>query len=266
MGHRDRTTTKQSKQKNLAALKKLPEKKATPRSKKNIVIDVQARKDLSSVIELLKRTVPDAPQTKMPSDLKPMLATLVDEAFSDGDWQFELKLDGYRALAYIKKGKVELRSRNNNSFNKKFTAVYEALKEWNINAVVDGEIVVLNEAGVPDFNGIQQWEKQQSGQLVFYVFDILWLEGLDLMQEPLFRRREILRQIMPGSGMVRFSDHIDDAGKEFFEIAKKNNLEGIIAKKKDSVYIPDARSKTWLKIKVEEKHEAVICGYTRKQD
>ncbi|MFL5740290.1 MAG: DNA ligase D [Flavisolibacter sp.] len=266
MSHRDRTPTKKSKQKNLAALKKLPEKKAASRSKKNIVIDVQARKDFSSVIELAKRSVPDAPHTKMPSDLKPMLATLVDEAFSDGDWQFELKLDGYRALAYLKKGKVELRSRNNNSFNKKFNALFEELKQWNINAVVDGEIVVLNEDGVPDFNGIQLWEKQKIGQLVYYVFDILWLEGLDLMQEPLFRRRDVLRQIMPGSGMVRFSDHIDDAGKEFFDIAKKNNLEGIIAKKKDSVYIPDARSKTWLKIKVEEKHEAVICGYSRKQD
>ena len=206
MSHRDPTHTRKSKQKNLSALKKLPEKKAASRSKKNIIIDVQPRKDLSSVIQLITRSVPDAPRTKMPADLKPMLATLVDEAFSDGDWQFELKLDGYRALAYLKNGKVELRSRNNNSFNKKFGPVYTSLKEWNINAVVDGEIVVLNEEGVPDFNGIQLWEKQKKGQLVFYVFDILWLEGIDLMQEPLFKRRDILRQLIPGSGVVRFSD------------------------------------------------------------
>ena len=88
-------------------------------------------------------------------------------------WQFELKLDGYRTLAYLKMGKVDLRSRNNNSFNKKFEAIHSALSEWKINAVVDGEVVVLNEDGKPDFNSIQIWEKKKQGQLVYYVFDLL---------------------------------------------------------------------------------------------
>lgn len=258
--------TRKSKQKALPTLKKLPAQKKASKAKKNIVIDVKARKDLSSKIEIVKRKLANAPKTKMPTDLKPMLATLVDEPFTDSDWQFELKLDGYRTLAYLKSGKVELRSRNNNSFNKKFAPVYEALQQWNINAVVDGEVVVLDENGVPDFNGIQQWERKKEGQLVYYVFDLLWLDGLDIMNEPLQLRREVLQQLMPESGIIRYSDHIDDAGKAFFEIAKKNNLEGIVAKKKDSVYIPDSRAKTWLKIKIEERHEAIICGYTRKKD
>jgi len=266
MSHqRNQLRTRTSSKKQLPSLKKIPVKTAS-KSAKKIVVDVQPRKDYSSVIDLLIRKVPDAPKVKMPTGLKPMLATLVDEPFSDDNWQFELKLDGYRALAYLKSGKADVRSRNNNSFNKKFSDIQQALAEWKINAVIDGEIVVLNEEGVPDFNSIQLWEKRQQGQLVFYAFDLLWFEGHDITQEPLHLRRDILRQLMPESGMIRFSDHIDDIGKEFFDVAKKNNLEGIIAKKKDSPYFPDTRSKTWLKIKTEQRHEAVICGYTRKKD
>lgn len=252
-------------QKHRKTAAKKPAKKTSSSSKK-IVIEARPRKDYSSTITLLQRQVPDAPRTKMPANLKPMLATLVDAPFTDEGWQFEIKLDGYRALAYLRKGKAELRSRNNNSFDKKFSPIHDALRQWNIDAVIDGEIVVLNEEGVPDFNGIQQWEKKQQGQLVYYAFDLLWLAGLDLMQEPLFRRRALLKQIVPESGAIRFSDHIDAEGDAFFEIAKKSSLEGIIAKKKDAPYLPDARTKTWLKIKVEERHEAIICGYTRKRD
>jgi bifunctional non-homologous end joining protein LigD len=262
---RNQTYTRNTKSKDLSSLKKLPSKKAAPK-KQNIVVPATPRKDFSSIIELIKRQVESKEQTGMPTDLKPMLATLVDEPFSDDDWQFELKLDGYRALAYLHKGKAELRSRNNNSFNRKFQEVHKALTEWNINAVVDGEVVVVNEDGVPDFNSIQLWEKRKEGQLVYYVFDLLWLDGISIMNEPLHKRREFLQQLIPDSGTIRFSDHIDDIGKEFFEVARKNNLEGIIAKKKDSLYLPDSRAKTWLKIKAEQRHEAVICGYTRKQD
>ena len=273
MSHqRQNLRTNKSKPKDLTSLKKLPPKKAalkkskTKYSKENISIDVKARKNYSSLIEILKRKLSNSIQAKMPTDLKPMLATLVDEPFNDEDWQFELKLDGYRALAYINSGKVELKSRNNNTFNKKFLPVYEALTHWPLNAVVDGEIAVLNEHGVPDFNSIQLWDKKKEGQLVFYVFDLLWLDGMDITQEPLYLRREILKQLIPEDGIIRFSDHIDDVGKDFFELARKNNLEGIIAKKKDSTYNPDTRTKTWLKVKAEQRHEAIICGYTRKKD
>lgn len=260
----------QTKQKELPLLKQLPSEKTvsktSKRRNKNIVVDVKARKDYSSILKIIKRKIPDAPSAKMPTGVRPMLATLVDEPFTDSEWQFELKLDGYRTLAYLNNGHADLRSRKNNSFNKQFDDVRKALEEWKINAVMDGEVVVLNEEGVPDFNQIQLWNTQKKGHLVYYVFDLLWVDGLNIMEAPLHLRREILKQILPESGIIRFSDHIDDIGKEFFEIAKKNNLEGIIAKKKNSVYIPDSRAKTWLKIKIEERHEAVICGYTRKKD
>jgi bifunctional non-homologous end joining protein LigD len=266
--HENRLRTKQ-KQKELPSLKKIPPKKSARRSQKTtngIVVDAKARAQYSSILEIIKRKIPDAPKTKMPTNLRPMLATLVDEPFTDAAWQFELKLDGYRTLAYLKNGQVDLRSRKNNSFNKQFDVVQEALTEWKIDAVVDGEVVVLNEEGKPDFNKIQLWDTQREGHLVYYVFDLLWIDGLNIMNEPLHLRREILRQLMPESGTIRYSDHIDDIGSEFYDIARKNNLEGIVAKRKDSVYTPDFRAKTWLKIKIEERHEAVICGYTRKRD
>jgi bifunctional non-homologous end joining protein LigD len=269
--HKNKLRKEKTNVKSLSApLKKLPSKKAKPAAKKpenNISVDIRdERKNFESIVEIAKRKFRNASTSPMPSDLKPMLATLVDEPFNDEEWQFELKLDGYRSLAYIKKGRADLRSRNNNSFNKKFEPVHDALMQWNINAVVDGEIVVLNEEGVPDFNGIQQWDRNKQGQLVYYVFDLLWLDGLDVTQEPLHIRQEVLRQIIPDNGLIRFSDHIDAVGKDFFEIARQNNLEGIIAKKKNAPYIPDSRSKTWLKIKAEQRHEAVICGYTKKRD
>jgi bifunctional non-homologous end joining protein LigD len=250
-------------------LKKLPTRKKYSKAKSNESISIELhgnKKNLDSTIELEKRKLSNSRPSKMPHDIKPMLATLVDEPFNDENWQFELKLDGYRCLSYLKDGHVDIRSRNNNSFNTKFETVHNALEEWKINAVVDGEIVVLNESGVPDFNGIQLWEKKKQGQLVYYVFDLLWLDGLNIMEEPLYLRQEILKKLIPENGVIRFSDHIDAIGIDFFEIARENNLEGIIAKKKDSTYIPDSRSKTWLKIKAEQRHEAVICGYTKKRD
>ncbi len=237
------------------------------RGKSTINIDLAVRKkSLSSLSKLLIRKLTCSIQEEMPQDIKPMLATLVDEAFNDAQWQFELKLDGYRTLAYLNKGVIDLKSRNNHSFNEKFNGITSELKKWKINALVDGEIVVLNENGKPDFNRIQQWSKRQEGQLVYYVFDLLWLEGWNIMNEPLYLRRDILRQLMPENGVIRFSDHIDEVGIDFFNIAKQNNLEGIIAKKKDSPYLSDARSKTWLKIKAEQRHEAIICGYTKKNE
>lgn len=268
MGRQKKKLQSKRKEEELPSLKKLPAKKSARSSKanKDIVIDAKTIKDHSSIVELVKRKFPNAPKTKMPENLLPMLTTLVDEPFTDSEWQFELKLDGYRTLAYLQSGKADLRSRRNNSFNRKFNELQNALSEWKINAVIDGEIVVLNEEGRPDFNGIQLWETKKEGQLVFYAFDLLWIDGINIMNEPLYLRREALKQLMPESGVIRFSDHIDEIGKDFFEIARKNNLEGIVAKRKDSVYVPDFRSKTWLKIKIEERHEAIICGYTRKRD
>ena len=217
--------------------------------------------DIDSIVK--EKGLKKAP---IPKNIKPMLATLVDkppEASGDNkDWVYEVKWDGYRTLAYIDKGKVDLRSRNNKSFNEKFYPIYNAMQEWKINAVVDGEIVVIDENGISHFGDLQNWRSEADGELFCYLFDVLWLDGYNLMDLPLVERREILKQIVPEEGNIRLSENFNVSGKEFFQVADKLGLEGIIAKEAESNYTPDIRTKSWLKIKTSERHEAIICGYT----
>lgn len=214
--------------------------------------------------ELLKNVAAKV-KSKIPEDIKPMLATLVDKPFDEAGWSYEIKWDGFRTLSYIHEGSVDIRSRNNKDFNKKFYPIYDALSAWSINVVLDGEITVLNEKGVPDFNALQTWRSEADGQLVYYLFDILWLEGYDLMQVPLEERRSILQNVLPENEHIRISENFAVTGTEFFEQADKMGLEGIIAKKNDSLYLPNVRSKEWLKIKTEKHQEAVIGGYTKNE-
>jgi bifunctional non-homologous end joining protein LigD len=201
-------------------------------------------------------------RAKIPTGVTPMLATLTDKPFDDEDWLFEIKWDGYRALSFIQKGKVELLSRKNLSFNQKFAPVALALKALGVDAVLDGEIVSVNEKGKGDFQLLQQWQKTGKGQLVYYIFDILWLDGKDLTDLPLTERKAILQSILPEHEILRFSDHIQGKGKQFYEEASRQGLEGIMAKKADSTYSPDVRTKQWLKIKTHRQQEAIICGFT----
>ena len=233
-------------------------------SKKIVIEAVTAKKDYKGLVQRIRRNYRD--HSPMPHDLKPMLTTIIPEPFNDRDWTFEIKWDGYRALAYVNEGTIELRSRNNLPFNDKYPSIVEALQKWPVNAVLDGEVVVLNEQGKTDFNGLQYWKQRQQGQLLYYVFDLLWLDGIDLTKEPLVKRKELLKKILPDAGPIRYSDDIEEFGIDLFQAAKTQNLEGIIAKKKDSLYNPGARTQNWYKIKAEKRHEAVICGYTRKKD
>jgi bifunctional non-homologous end joining protein LigD len=191
-----------------------------------------------------------------------MLTTLVDEPFSGDDWIFEIKWDGYRAIASMINGKVDLYSRNNISFKERYYPITEALKEFANNVVLDGEIVSLDESGLSRFQYLQNWQKDQQGELVYYVFDLLWVDGYDITAVPLIERKKILQQIIPSNDVIRFSDHVGTNGKEFFEIAKKQGLEGLIAKRKNSSYDFNVRGKNWLKIKTDSRQEAVICGFT----
>ena len=191
-----------------------------------------------------------------------MLATLVDEPFDDDNWVFEIKWDGYRAIGSVINGRTDLYSRNNISFKEKYSPVSEALKDFDRNVVVDGEIVSLDEHGFSRFQYLQNWQKDAQGELVYYLFDLLWLDGYDLTRLPLVERKNILRQIIPENDVARYSDHIEKNGKQFFEIAKKQGLEGIVAKNKNSAYEFDSRSKNWLKIKTTAQQEAIICGFT----
>jgi bifunctional non-homologous end joining protein LigD len=200
----------------------------------------------------------------MPMDVSPMLATLVDKPFDEEGWEYEIKWDGYRALAYLKKGKVELRSRNNKSFEK-YYPVYDELKQWATSALLDGELVVLNDKGQSNFNALQNWRSEADGQLIYYVFDLLWLEGKDLTGLPLSERRKLLEGLVPPEGLVKYSESFNASGTEFFAAAQKMGLEGIMAKKTDSLYTPAARTREWLKIKTAMRQEVVIGGYTRNE-
>src|SRR5436190_5075385 len=217
---------------------------------------------------MARKTTKDKTEGKkapFPKTVQPMLATLVDKPFDEPGWLYEIKWDGYRAVAMLNKGKVNLISRNNKSFNDKFYPVYETLKNWKIDAVIDGEIAVLNKSGVSDFGSLQNWRSEADGELIYYVFDILWLNGYNLEQLPLERRREILREHLPQDEMVRFSESFSTSAADFLESAMKLGMEGIIAKKADSVYVEGERTKEWLKIKANKRQEVVIGGYTENE-
>lgn len=208
-----------------------------------------------------------AEKAKIPVGIKPMLATLVDEPFDDPDWVYEVKWDGYRALGFINNGNVDLLSRNNKTFNDKFYPIKKALEAWKINAVVDGEILVINDKGISNFGNLQNWRSEADGDLVFYVFDLLWYEGKSLMDLPLTQRQQVLKEILPlDDDSIRLSKVFTTSGIEFFKAAEKMGLEGIIAKKADSTYSVNVRSKEWLKIKVSKRQEVVIAGYTKNEE
>ncbi|MCR8558731.1 DNA ligase D [Mucilaginibacter sp. BJC16-A38] len=209
--------------------------------------------------------IKSAPKSAVPKNVKPMKATLVDEPFDDPDWFYEVKWDGYRAVAFISKDDAQLISRNNLPFDK-FYPINKILKDWKINAVIDGEILVLNDKGISDFGALQNWRSEADGELVYYVFDILWYEGKNLMGLPLRDRLAILKDVLPiNDDRIRQSKVFETNGIEFFSAAERIGLEGIIAKKASSVYTSDLRSKEWLKIKVQRRQEVVITGFTKNE-
>ncbi|MGA9648696.1 DNA ligase D [Pedobacter sp.] len=209
----------------------------------------------------------DAPKSSIFENIKPMLATLVDAPFDDKEWQYEVKWDGYRALAFLNKGKVELLSRNQKSFNDRFYPITSILKSWKQDVVLDGEILVLNDNGISNFGVLQNWRSEADGELIFYVFDILWYKGKDLTGLSLIERQAILNQILPkDDDRIRISKVFDASGIDFFAAAERMGLEGIMAKRKSSSYVIDSRSKDWLKVKISKRQEVIIAGFTKNKD
>lgn len=205
-------------------------------------------------------------KSPFPKTISPMLATLVESVPENKEWVYEIKWDGYRCIALCHDGKVELVSRNNKSFNEKYYPIYQALKKHNLNAIFDGELVVLNDDGITTFEGMQNWRSEADGELIYYIFDILWLNGIDLMPLPLSERKKILRKALPKSPMIRESESLSTKPAEFMKAAKKMGLEGMIAKRADSPYKEGDRGHDWLKIKAAKRHEVVIGGYTKNED
>jgi bifunctional non-homologous end joining protein LigD len=201
-----------------------------------------------------------------------MLATSIEEPFDNPDWLFEIKWDGYRAVAFIEDGKLRLVSRNQNEL----TARYPELKDLPAfinakSAILDGEVVALDEEGRASFSLMQQRTGFRSGgrravaksdvPVLYYAFDLLYLDGYDWRRVPLEQRKEKLASLLLSGDSVRYSDHYEKQGKALFEIARSKGLEGILAKKRDSIY-QERRTSEWLKIKITHRVECVIGGYT----
>jgi bifunctional non-homologous end joining protein LigD len=232
-----------------------------PAMKSKKEADIGAVKITAASKHLLEK----APAAKFPAKLPPMLATLVDKPFDRQGWLYEVKWDGYRALAFLNKGSAELKSRNDKSFTNKFYPVTRALKGWKINVVIDGEIVVVGENGISDFEALQNWRSEADGYLLYYVFDILWLEGRDLTGLPLTERKKILQSLVPDDSIIKVSESFEESGPKFFDAAKKMGLEGIMAKRADSTYHAGVRTRDWLKIKAKKRQEMVIGGFTKNE-
>jgi bifunctional non-homologous end joining protein LigD len=212
---------------------------------------------------ILRKRDETAPERREVRFYAPMLATLADEVPRGEGWAFEVKWDGYRALAYLVGGEVTLRSRRSNDLSGRFPSVVRALPGAvrTPDCVLDGEVCALDEQGRPSFSKMQQGSSDTP--IVYEVFDVLELDGVPLIDLPLGERRERLRDaIEPRHNVVRVSEVFED-GQALLEAAEKQHLEGVVAKRLESRYQPGRRNRDWLKIKTHGEQEFVIAGYTR---
>ncbi len=201
--------------------------------------------------------------------MEPMLPTLVQFPFSNPAWLFEPKWDGFRAICFIEDGLVRFISRRQNSLTEKFPSLQKITKSIKATvAVLDGEIVALDKNGTVRFEGLRS--KSAEYQHVYFVFDLLTLEGADLTNVPLIKRKAALKRILPKrpTGLVRFTEHIIGDGEGLFRELEEMNLEGMVAKRLDSLYV-SGRTRAWLKVKTkagkaEMKTRSETWGHPRK--
>jgi bifunctional non-homologous end joining protein LigD len=213
-----------------------------------------------------------ARKAPIPSKISPMLATSIEKPFDDPEWLFEIKWDGYRAIAFLEEGKVRLVSRTQNDLTAQFPELRNLPSSVKAKtAILDGEIVALDDEGRASFSLMQQRTGlRRPGQrtaprhevpILYYVFDLLYLDGYDLRRAALDERKDALAKIVTIGDSLRFSDHYPGQGIALFEVAKSKGLEGILAKRRQSIY-EERRSREWLKIKITHTLDCVIGGYT----
>lgn len=204
-----------------------------------------------------------APKAALPDSLKPQLATLMDTP-PEGDWNYEIKFDGYRILARIEDGEVRLFTRNGHDWTAKMPRQVAALKKLKLkSAWLDGEMVVADENGVADFQALQNaFDTEHDEKIVYYLFDLPWLDGHDLRQLPLQERRAALEKLLADPPPVlRYSATFAEPVQSLLDSACRLDLEGLIGKRQDSVYV-ERRSSDWIKLKCNKRQEFVIVGYT----
>jgi bifunctional non-homologous end joining protein LigD len=210
---------------------------------------------------LLRKQDDGAPAARTRREYAPMLATLADRVPGGDEWSYEVKWDGYRAIAYVAGGDAVLKSRRGNDLTGRFATVARALERAvrTPDCVLDGEVCALDEQGRSSFSVMQQG----SGPLVYYVFDVLESDGEQVLELPLTERRERLAGLLDlRDGVVRLSEAFAD-GEALFEAAREQGLEGVVAKKRTSRYQPGRRTREWLKVKAHEEQEFLVAGYTR---
>jgi len=197
----------------------------------------------------------------MQFELRPMLATLTDKPFDDPDWVFETKWDGFRAIAVAKPGQAALYSRNLNDISRKYPSICAALAKIKHEAVLDGELVALDEHGRSRFQLLQNAEREFA-RLLYCVFDLLYLDDKDLRGKTLLERKGALEKILPKSPLLLYSAHVVGEGIEAFNRAKRAHEEGVMAKLSISLYHSGMRTRDWLKVKASQEQEVVIVGFT----
>jgi bifunctional non-homologous end joining protein LigD len=212
-----------------------------------------------------RRAVDDEPGS-MPSVIEPELAMLVNRPPAHGDWSYEIKFDGYRMLTRVEDGDVKLVTRNGYDWTGRMSGLQKALKALPVtNAWLDGEVVVLDPTGKPDFNMLQNaFDRRSTAELVMFVFDVLWLDDTDIREQPLRARRQLLRELIDEfeSPLVRYSQDFSQDPLSLIATARKMSLEGIIGKRGDAPY-RSGRSTDWIKLKCNLRQEFVIGGFTR---
>ena len=222
---------------------------------------------VSSVVKELK----GAAKRPMPTAIHPMLAISIEKPFDNPEYLFEIKWDGYRAVSFIKDGSVRLVSRNQNDLTGQYPELHQLPKFVKaITAILDGEVVALDEQGRASFSlmqqrtGIREHGRRVDARgdipVLYYVFDLIYVDGYDLRRVSLEERKQVLAEILTSTGPVRYSDHFDQ-GTKLFEAAKQQGIEGIVAKRRGSCY-EERRSREWLKIKITQTLDCVIGGYT----
>jgi bifunctional non-homologous end joining protein LigD len=185
----------------------------------------------------------------MPAFVEPMRPSVAAKPFSDPEWLFELKLDGWRTLCFLREGKAHLVSRKRNSLNERFPELCDIAKSIKAKtALIDGEIVALDEDGLPQFEALRS--RRRKCAVVLYCFDLIYLDGYDLTACPLIKRKALLKKILPkqNTGRIRFTDHVAGNGMALFQKVEALNLDGVVMKRKGSVY-SSLPSRDWLKVR-----------------